>query len=509
MEKELHRIRNKQLWEKVVSAEEAASWIKDGDTVGISGFAIGGTAKAVPRALAKRAEKEQFKVNFYTGASLGSKIDSIMAEAGIVKKRMPYQSEKLMRNKINSGEILYVDQHLSHCADWLRTGVWGDIDYAIVEAVAITEDNMIIPTGSLGNSSAFVQQAKNVIVEINTAMPESMEGIHDVYIPEPQGERTPYQITHPGDRIGTVGIPCDPEKIKGIVFLHEADTGAPLVAPDEETKMMANHLLNFLREEVKAGRLPKQLPPLQSGVGAVANAVLYGMLDSEFENLTMYTEVLQDAVVDLIEAGKVTVASSCSLTLSDEKREYLYSNFDKFKDSIILRPQEISNHSEVIRRLGVISMNTALEVDIYGNVNSTHVVGTKMMNGIGGSGDFARNARLAIFVTKSTAKNGAISSIVPFCSHIDHTEHDVDVIVTEQGYADLRGLSPRERAEVIIENCAHPMYKQQLWNYYLEALSRGGHTPHVIEKAFSFHENLIKHGTMLISSEEEEETKTK
>ena len=164
---------------------------------GISGFAIGGTAKAVPRALAKRAEKEEFKINFYTGASLGSNIDSLMAEAGIVKKRMPYQSEKPMRNKINSGEILYVDQHLSHCADWLRTGVWGDIDYAIIEAVAITEDNMIIPTGSLGNSPSFVQQAKNVIVEINTAMPESMEGIHDVYIPEPQGERTPYQLLIP------------------------------------------------------------------------------------------------------------------------------------------------------------------------------------------------------------------------------------------------------------------------------------------------------------------------
>ncbi|TKI78799.1 acetyl-CoA hydrolase, partial [Bacillus wiedmannii] len=103
--------------------------------------------------------------------------------------------------------------------------------------------------------------------------------------------------------------------------------------------------------------------------------------------------------------------------------------------------------------------NTALELDIYGNVNSTHVLGTKMMNGIGGSGDFARNARLAIFVTKSIAKGGNISSIVPFVSHVDHTEHDVDVIVTEQGYADLRGLAPRERVELIIENCVHPMYR--------------------------------------------------
>src|SRR5690625_5970183 len=76
-----------------------------------------------------------------------------------------------------------------------------------------------------------------------------------------------------------------------------------------------------------------------------------------------------------------------------------------------------------------------------------------MMNGIGGSGDFARNARLAIFVTKSLAKGGDISSIVPFVTHVDHTEHDVDVIVTEQGYADIRGLAPVQRAEKIIENC--------------------------------------------------------
>jgi succinyl-CoA:acetate CoA-transferase len=95
----------------------------------------------------------------------------------------------------------------------------------------------------------------------------------------------------------------------------------------------------------------------------------------------------------------------------------------------VLRPQEISNHPEVIRRLGLITINTALECDIYGNVNSTHVGGTHMMNGIGGSGDFARNAHLSVFVTKSIAKNGAISSIVPMVTHVDHTEHDTDIIV--------------------------------------------------------------------------------
>ncbi|WP_313470411.1 acetyl-CoA hydrolase/transferase C-terminal domain-containing protein, partial [Lysinibacillus sp.] len=170
---------------------------------------------------------------------------------------------------------------------------------------------------------------------------------------------------------------------------------------------------------------------------------------------------------------------------------------EKYKDKIMFRPQEISNNPEVIRRLGVISFNTAIEVDIYGNVNSTHINGTKIMNGIGGSGDFARNARITIFVTSSLAKDGAISTIVPFVSHIDHTEHDVDVIVTEQGYADLRGLPPVKRAEKLIE-IAHPKYRPQLRAYFEEAKEKvGGQTPHILEKAFSFHKHLKENGTML------------
>ena len=120
---------------------------------------------------------------------------------------------------------------------------------------------------------------------------------------------------------------------------------------------------------------------------------------------------------------------------------------DRYRDSIILRPQEISNHPELIRRLGCLAMNGMIEADIYGNVNSTHVNGTAIMNGIGGSGDFARNAYISFFMTPSTAKKGAVSCIVPMVTHVDHTEHDVHVLVTEQGLADLRGLSPKQRAE--------------------------------------------------------------
>ncbi|WP_134687276.1 acetyl-CoA hydrolase/transferase family protein [Brevibacillus migulae] len=491
------RLRDHRLQHKIVSAEEAAAWITDGMTLGLSGFTRAGDAKAVPMALAARAEDKPFKVNVYTGASLGSDIDKVMAEVGMIHKRLPFQADATMRKKINQGEMLFVDQHLSHTAEAIRADILGPIDYAIVEAVSVTEDGMIIPTTSVGNSAIFVEKANAVIVELNLSQPLALEGTHDIYEAGPQGSRGPIPLTSVDDRIGDLGIRVHPDKIKGIVITDSTDSPSTIVQPDEETAIMANHLISFLRNEISAGRLTHSLAPLQSGIGSVANAVLHGLLDSEFHDLEVYSEVLQDAVFDLLDAGKVRFASGCSITLSADKMEAVFSQFEKYRDRIVLRPQEISNHPELIRRMGLISINTALEVDIYGNINSTHVTGTHMMNGIGGSGDFARNSRIAIFVTKSIAKNGHISSIVPFVSHVDHTEHDVDVIVTEQGYVDLRGLAPKERAPLIIERCAHPSYRQQLLDYYEAACKNGGQTPHDLQKAFSFHTNYLQHGTML------------
>jgi succinyl-CoA:acetate CoA-transferase len=125
-------------------------------------------------------------------------------------------------------------------------------------------------------------------------------------------------------------------------------------------------------------------------------------------------------------------------------------------------------------------------------------MGSRMMNGIGGSGDFARNAFLSCFVSASTAKGGAISTIVPMVSHVDHTEHDVHVIITEQGIADLRGLPPRLRASLVIDNCAHPDYRDALHEYTERARHRayGLHTPHDIGEALSWHARFIETGSM-------------
>ena len=208
--------------------------------------------------------------------------------------------------------------------------------------------------------------------------------------------------------------------------------------------------------------------------------------------------------MDLIDAGKADMASATSLSLSKEGMQRLLGNLERYRDKIILRDSEISNSAEVIRRLGVIAMNTAVEADIYGNVNSSQMNGTSVYNGIGGSGDYARNSSISIFMTNSVAKGGAISSIVPMVTHVDHTEHDVDVLVTEQGYADLRGLSPKERAIRIIENCAHPTYRPQLWVYYEKACdaTHSAQTPHLLEDCFTFHAELRQAGTMLSSEEE-------
>lgn len=490
------RIRHPRFWDRVVSAEEAASLITDGMTVGMSGFTRAGEAKAVPMALAERARINPFKITLMTGASLGNDLDKTLAEAHVLSRRIPFQADPGLRKAINAGEVMFIDQHLSETVEQLRTHQIPAIDIAVIEAVAITEQGGIIPTTSVGNSASFAILADKVIVEINLSQSDTLEGLHDIYIPSRRPSRQPIPVVSPESRVGFPFIPIDPDKIAAIVVTEKRDSSSTILPPDDGTRNIAGHLAEFLGNEVRQGRLTNELQPLQAGIGTIANAVMHGFIDTPFHSLKMYSEVLQDSTFDLFDAGKLDFASGSSITLSQAKYQQVITDMAHYKHKLILRPQEISNHPEVIRRLGLICINTALEFDIYGNVNSTHVGGTHMMNGIGGSGDFARNGHMSVFVTKSIAKDGKISSVVPMVSHVDHTEHDVDILITEIGLADLRGLAPRERAQTIIANCAHPSYRDELADYYRRAAERGGHTPHLIEEAFSWHSNFRQHGTM-------------
>lgn len=490
---------------KVMSAEAATDFIHNGDNLGVSGFTPSGYPKAVPLALSERYKGTDFKVNVWTGASVGSEIDQAMVEAGIMDRRLPYQTNGTLRKAINEGKVKYADIHLSHMAQMVRYGFMANrkgVDVAIVEVCKIKDlgDGKVglIPTTSMGNSSSYVAGAKKVIIEVNTTQPVELEGIHDSYVPLDPPNRQPIPITRPEDRIGTTYIPCELDKIVAVVPCDISDKVRPLGEIDEDAKHMGENLVAFFKKEVAEGRLPKNLLPLQSGVGSVANAVINGLVNSDFEDLTVYTEVIQDGMFDLIDAGKLRVASGTALTPSPECQKKFYENVEHYKPYLILRPQEISNSPEVARRIGVIAMNTAIEVDIYGNVNSTHICGTKLMNGVGGSGDFARNGYLTVFFTNSLAKGGKISSVVPFCSHIDHATLDVDVIVSERGVADLRGLTPKEKAPIIIDQIANPKYQPMLLDYFHRACEACGNsqTPHILEEAFSFHERFLKTGTM-------------
>lgn len=494
-----NRIRNCELMKKVVSPEEAAMMVKSGMNVAASGFTLSGYPKAVSLALAKRVNDngEKIKINLFTGASVGDELDGELARAGIIEKRLPYQTNDSLRNLINKGECDYLDIHMSQVPQYVKYGFLGKIDIAIIEAAAITEDGNIIPTTSVGCSPAFIRSAEKVIVEINTSQPAELEGMADIYMPKNPPNQEPIMITKVNQRIGTPYIPCGADKIAAIVITDIQDDVKDLSPVDNISAGISEHLIDFLGHEVKKGRLPENLLPLQSGVGSVANAVLAGLRKSNFNNLSCYTEVVQDSMLDLIDEGKVLHASCTSITTSKEGQKKFYDRTKFYKDKIILRPQEISNHPEVIRRLGVIAINTAIEADIYGNINSTHISGSRMMNGIGGSGDFARNAYISIFTTASTAKGGNISSVVPMVSHHDHTEHDVMILATENGLADLRGLSPKERARLIINNCAHPDYKPMLLDYFKYAQKKDMmHTPHLLDEALSWHTRYIETGTM-------------
>lgn len=493
------RIRHMGLRQRLMDSAQAAELIHDGDVVGISGFTRAGDAKVVLHELANRSEREDhpIRIDLWTGASVSEQVDGVLAEHGMIRRRLPFQAEGHLRKAINQAEVMFVDQHLSHTAEYIRAGVMPGPDVAIIEASAITEDGGIVPTTSVGNSPIFATTARMVIVEVNQAQPAELEGMHDIYYPERRPGRQPIPLTRAGDRIGDTAIRVDPDKIAAVVIADAMDDSRQLAAPDQETREISAHLLEFLDNEVRHGRMPENLMPLQAGIGVMANAVFAGLAESHYTNLEVYSEVLQDSMFDLMDMGKLNMASGASITCSPDRLRDVLANLHRYRDKVVLRPQEISNNPEVIRRLGLIAINTALEADIYGNVNSTHVMGTRMMNGIGGSGDFARNAYLSIFVTKSLTKGDSISCIVPMVAHVDHTEHDVQVLITEHGLADLRGLAPRERTRVIIENCADPKYRDLLKDYVRDAERLGGHTPHDLHQALSWHTRYLESGSML------------
>lgn len=491
------RIACARLRDRVVSAAEAAACIRDGMTVAVGGYTNAGYPKAVARALVARKQSgEDFQIRLLSGANDGP-LDTLLGEEGLISWRAPLIESKVLAKQVNARQVPYVEQQMSKMPRLTRDGAFGDIDVAVVEALRITEEGYLVPTSSVGMVPHFLERAKSVIVEINLAQPLTLEGMHDIFLPGFPPDRRPIPLTRVEQRIGTPYIRIDPEKIRYIVRSDELDETPPPAEPRPAMERVAEHLLDFLSREVP--RMPGGvLPPIQTGFGGMAAAIVRKLGESKFENLQFFCGVLQEANMELLASGRAAAASTGSIQMTPRVIQLLEEQPDLFRERVVIRNTDVTNSAEAVSRLGLITLNSGIEMDVYGNVNSSHVAGTKVVNGLGGGAGFASNAGLSVMLFTAETKGGAISTIVPMVTHQDISEHDVDVVVTDQGVADLRGKDDVERARCIIEHCAGPHYREPLRAYLEKAVREaGGHHPQLLREAFAWHIRLQEMGSML------------
>lgn len=471
----------------LTDVETAAAAISSDAVMLVSGFGSVGYPKAVPLALADSDRDLELAV--VSGGSVGKEIDVALVEADAMARRYPYQSHPPAREGANDRTIAFSDRNVSSLSDDVQLGGMVDPDIAVVEAIAVGED-WLIPSTSVGQTPAFVESADQLIVELNYSQPLELQTIHDVYRPASPPAREPIPLTEPDGRIGDPIIRFEPEKLVAVVETELPDSTYTFREPTEDDRNIARQLGRFLDSEMKRTAVFEDAIPLQFGVGSLGNALMGELIEMEFNgrDVIYFGEVIQDGLLDMLDEGSLKSASATTLALSEEGQDRLFSDIERYAEDIVLRPADVSNNPALIRQFGVIGVNSALEVDLYGHVNSTHVHGTRAINGIGGSGDYNRNSLITVCALPSTLSDGEISRIVPLTFHVDHTEHDIDVIITEQGIADIRGLAPHERAERIINNCAHPSFRPQLREYFDQAKQQGGHIPHDLEAAISWQE---------------------
>jgi succinyl-CoA:acetate CoA-transferase len=492
----LTRIEDAALRERIVDAGTAASFLCDGMTLGIGGTAACGYPKSVANALTERVRQgDKLALTVMAGANLGPEIDLAWTESKILKRRLPLQMTPACARQINSGEIAYPEMPLCRFPSLLNQGVLGDIDVAIVEALRIKKGGEIVLTNAVGAAPALLKRARHIIVEINTAQSDVFEGTHDIYLPEYRtGMAIP--ITDPAQRIGSSTITVDIEKIKYIVWSDIADVEISYAPPDSNSIVISENLLNFLELELSRQKISR-LPPVQTGIGNMANHAARTLGMSNFKDIDFFCGVLQEANIELMASGKARALSTSAVVVNRRVRELLEADPKRTREHLVLRPMEVTNCPIPVSQMQIVALNSAIEIDIYGNLNLSHLMGNRVVNGIGGADAFAQNAFLSIVLASSAVKNDDISTFVPKVTHQDISAHNIDVIITEQGVADLRGKTPTERAQSIINNCASPIYKEALGDYFKRSVERSaGHQPVLLDECFSWHLRYQETGSM-------------
>ncbi|WP_137290460.1 acetyl-CoA hydrolase/transferase C-terminal domain-containing protein [Natronorubrum halophilum] len=467
-----------------VDAATAAAHVDTDAVVAVSGFGGVGYPKALPLALAD--DDRELALTIISGGSVGKEIDTALVEAGAIARRYPYQARAAAREAVNDETIAYQDRFISKLGDEVTLGHVPTPDVAIVEAVAIG-DGWFVPSLSIGHTAAYVRAAETLLVEVNDSIPREVGLFHDVYERALPPNRSPIPLEHPAERIGEARIEFEPTTLLAVVETETADDPYSFREPSATDREIASNLATFLESELDRCSIFDDRIALQFGVGSLGNALMGALSSIDFgdRDVFYYGEVFQDGLLEMIENGTLSGASATAFALSSDGQQRLFHDIDQYSESVVLRPADLSNSPALIDRFGVVGINSAVEVDLYGHANSTHVGGSRVLNGVGGSGDFNRNAALSI-TTLPSRRGAETSCLVPMCPHVDHTEHDVSVVITEQGVADLRGRSPRERSRLLIEQCSHPQFVDDLEAYVARGEAAGGHIPHHLESAFSW-----------------------
>ncbi len=456
-----------------VSVEEAAEHVPDDGVVGMS--SLGGGPKEVP----KHMGSLDGGLTLLGTADTGMVADYSLIDE--VERRYPFAVWDPVKTAVNEGRMKFTDSHLSQVPEEVRQGYYGDVDTAVIEAVAVGDD-YLVPSTIVGATPAYVDSADEVVVEVNHGQPLDLQLFHDVTRTR-RNEAAP--LESPGDRLGDQKVEFPPEKLAAVVETDVEPPGYPFRELTEAEEDVVAHFREFIQREVEDNLYLGRFAAFEIGVGSLGDGVSAALSDVEFgdRDVHLYSEVLQDSVLDLIDEGVLDEASAMAMVLSEDAKDRVFGDAERYAEDIVLRPLSVSNDPDAIRRFDVVAVNAAVEVDVYGNVNSSHVRGSRLLQGIGGSGDFSRHGVVSVFVLSSTVKDGDVSTVVPMATHVDHTEHDVDVVVTEQGVADLRGKDPRERAEELIDCCAHPDFRDSLRSYVEDA--DGGHIPHDLDGCYT------------------------
>jgi len=336
-----------------------------------------------------------------------------------------------VRKAVAEGIADYTPIFLSEIPGLFKSGRM-PLDAALIQVTPPDKFGFCSLGVSVEAVKAAVEAATFVIAQVNPQMPRTL-GDSFIHVEE---------------------LDCIVEKDEPILEVVSPE-------PDEVALKIARH----------ATRLVENGSTIQVGIGAVPNAILYGLMDKK--DLGVHTEMFSDGLIDLIEAGVVNnskknyhpgkvMATFCIGT----RRLYDYVDNNPIFE---FRPVDYnSSPINIAKNEKMVAINTALQVDITGQVCADSL-GYQIYSGIGGQADFIRGAALApqgkpIIALPSTAREGTISRIVPQLTEgagVVTTRGDVHYVVTEYGVAYLHGKSLRERAVALIQ-IAHPKFREEL-----------------------------------------------